>query len=32
MGLKPVYNMIGGFSAWKKSGGPVEPVEPKHKD
>jgi len=31
MGLKPVYNMAGGFSAWKKAGGPVEPVEPKKK-
>jgi rhodanese-related sulfurtransferase len=31
MGLKPVYNMIGGFAAWKEAGGPVEPVEPKHK-
>ncbi len=29
MGLKPVFNMIGGFGAWKKAGGPVEPVEPK---
>ncbi len=31
MGLKPVYNMIGGFGAWKKAGGAVEPVEPKNK-
>jgi rhodanese-related sulfurtransferase len=29
MGLKPVFNMIGGFSAWKEAGGPVEAVEPK---
>jgi len=29
MGLKPVFNMEGGFSAWKKAGGPVEAVEPK---
>lgn len=27
MGLKPVYNMIGGFGAWSKSGAPVEPHE-----
>jgi len=31
MGLKPVFNMIGGFGAWKKAGGTVEPVEPKKK-
>ena len=24
MGLKPVYNMEGGFGAWKKAGGPIE--------
>ena len=24
MGLKPVAHMIGGFSAWKAAGGPVE--------
>ncbi len=29
MGLKPVFNMIGGFAAWKKAGGAVETVEPK---
>jgi rhodanese-related sulfurtransferase len=28
MGLRPVYNMIGGFAAWKEAGGAVEPVEP----
>lgn len=27
MGLKPVYNLIGGFGAWKKEGAPVEPHE-----
>jgi rhodanese-related sulfurtransferase len=27
MGLKPVSNMVGGFSAWKAAGGPVEAVE-----
>jgi len=30
MGLKPVFNMIGGFAAWKTAGGTVEAVEPKH--
>lgn len=25
MGLKPVAHIRGGFGAWKKSGGPVEP-------
>ena len=30
MGLKPVAHIQGGFSAWKKAGGPVEP--PKAKD
>jgi rhodanese-related sulfurtransferase len=25
MGLKPVAHIAGGFSAWKKAGGPVEP-------
>ena len=25
MGLKPVAHISGGFGAWKKSGGPVEP-------
>ena len=29
MGLKPVLNMKGGFSAWKEAGGAVEKVEPK---
>ena len=29
MGLKPVYNLIGGFGAWSKAGAPVEPVEKK---
>src|ERR1700742_4552329 len=28
MGLKPVAHIKGGFGAWKKSGGPVEPGEP----
>jgi rhodanese-related sulfurtransferase len=27
MGLKPVFNMQGGFTAWKDAGGPVEKVE-----
>ncbi|MFN3350442.1 rhodanese-like domain-containing protein [Pseudorhodoplanes sp.] len=31
MGLKPVAHIRGGFGAWKKAGGPVEAVEPKHK-
>lgn len=31
MGLAPVAHMAGGFGAWKKSGGPVEEVEPKQK-
>lgn len=31
MGLKPVAHVEGGFSAWKKSGGPVEPWVPKQK-
>ena len=26
MGLKPVLNMKGGYGAWKKAGGPTEPV------
>jgi rhodanese-related sulfurtransferase len=29
MGLTPVCHIEGGFSAWKKSGGPVEPIEPR---
>jgi len=29
MGLQPVLNMTGGFSAWKDAGGPVEKVERK---
>ena len=31
MGLKPVAHIAGGFCAWKKAGGPVEPPEPKKK-
>ncbi|MDP4823729.1 MAG: rhodanese-like domain-containing protein [Aestuariivirgaceae bacterium] len=31
MGLSPVFNLSGGFSAWKEAGGPVEPVAPKEK-
>ena len=27
MGLKPVAHIQGGFGAWKKAGGPVEPPE-----
>ncbi|MBK9081993.1 MAG: rhodanese-like domain-containing protein [Rhizobiales bacterium] len=30
MGLKPVAHIEGGFSAWKKAGGPVEAYEMKH--
>ena len=29
MGLKPVAHIQGGFGAWKKAGGPVEPPAPK---
>jgi rhodanese-related sulfurtransferase len=29
MGLKPVLNMTGGFTAWRDAGGPVEKVERK---
>ncbi len=29
MGMKPVLNMQGGFTAWKEAGGHVEKVEPK---
>ncbi len=29
MGLKPVAHIIGGFSAWKKEGGPVDGGTPK---
>ncbi|MBL8675526.1 MAG: rhodanese-like domain-containing protein [Rhodospirillales bacterium] len=29
MGLTPVAHIEGGFGAWKKSGAPVETVEPK---
>jgi len=29
MGLTPVCHIEGGFGAWKKSGAPVVPVEPK---
>jgi rhodanese-related sulfurtransferase len=28
MGLKPVAHIAGGFGAWKKAGGPIEPGEP----
>jgi rhodanese-related sulfurtransferase len=28
MGLKPVAHIEGGFTAWKKAGGPVEGSEP----
>ena len=33
MGLKPVAHIAGGFGAWKKAGGPVEPPQdpPKNK-
>jgi rhodanese-related sulfurtransferase len=31
MGLKPVAHVEGGFSAWKKAGGPVEAWVPKNK-
>ena len=31
MGLKPVAHVIGGFGAWKKSGGPVEGGQPPKK-
>jgi rhodanese-related sulfurtransferase len=27
MGLKPVAHVKGGFTAWKKAGGPIEPSE-----
>lgn len=29
MGLSPVMNLKGGFTAWKEAGGPVEQVEKK---
>ena len=29
MGLKPVKNLAGGFSAWKAAGGKVDEMEPK---
>ncbi len=29
MGLKPVAHVAGGFTAWKKAGGPVEPPDEK---
>jgi rhodanese-related sulfurtransferase len=29
MGLKPVAHVEGGFTAWKKAGGPVDTIEPK---
>ncbi len=29
MGLKPVAHVAGGFTAWKKAGGPFEAPEPK---
>jgi rhodanese-related sulfurtransferase len=28
MGLNPVAHVEGGFTAWKKAGGPVAAVEP----
>jgi len=28
MGLKPVAHLDGGFTAWRKAGGPIEQVEP----
>jgi 3-mercaptopyruvate sulfurtransferase SseA len=31
MGLAPVAHVDGGFGAWKKSGAPVEAIEPKPK-
>ena len=31
MGLKPVAHVEGGFAAWKKAGGPVEPYVMHHK-
>jgi rhodanese-related sulfurtransferase len=31
MGLAPVCHIGGGFSAWRESGGPVEPRAPKQK-
>jgi rhodanese-related sulfurtransferase len=31
MGLKPVFNLAGGFKAWKEAGGPVEEPEGKIK-
>lgn len=31
MGLKPVAHVIGGFGAWKKSGGPTEGGQPPKK-
>jgi rhodanese-related sulfurtransferase len=29
MGLKPVYNLIGGFGAWREANAPIEPHERK---
>ena len=29
MGLKPVAHIEGGFGAWRKAGGPIEPWTPK---
>lgn len=29
MGLKPVAHLDGGFTAWRKAGGPIEQVEPR---
>ena len=29
MGLKPVAHVIGGFKAWRETGGPVETIKPK---
>ena len=29
MGLRPVYNLIGGFGAWREANAPIEPHEKK---
>jgi rhodanese-related sulfurtransferase len=29
MGMKPVLNLTGGFSAWKEAGGPIEHLKAK---
>jgi rhodanese-related sulfurtransferase len=31
MGLRPVGHISGGFGAWRKAGGPVEPLPAKEK-